>query len=791
MKVVIDNLNRFIVEQKQYFDDNIRPTYDYAWEDTVWRGGAKTSGWLNTTASKVGLNFEDTKRLVGFKSLDITKEYADFCKAMLVCSFRLKNGCSPQALKAELLTLKRWFCILVDETGQDHPYLLSTEIIEKAMKVLELHCAPINLSDLCQNSVRLQNIINKNTLSLVPLNYVSTHKSQNSFNTNKKIKTVRDAKVPGILDTESRDTEKLISVQTFLNIISLISKVSSSTEKILLYAMMLLITTGFRSAELIMLRRDSLVRREAIDPMTKNPIKINGKPVYYVGIKYHGVKGAGARTHWVEPLAAPLVEAIFTEVMGLTKQYRQHIKYLRGNHFKSYLPKSLSGFDDELILLDKFYPALLGFECKLRGVSSARDKAYKIFAHRGLKPAVETPVGNKRVLRFYKKSEISNYLRQQCPSDNYSLKFNFDGTIYNWLVEDMLFIIPVGSNSYRRTLTQLTTFDILSNVILNTWMGGISEQQMSVFQQYDLKDENGEYSSLTTHVPRHNINTFLALTGLSEILQAMLMGRVDVTQNQHYQHLAILELKKAVKTQLATIEDTDNTRQSTLTPQAACAKEGVMLFSPALDLDKNLKRNLHTFDGQDDVAGYLSDVINSTDPFGDEFLSDFKETLSASNSRTVLESKEALETHAYLFPVLNGSCMRDVRKDGCPSRMKCIAGEGCCNFVVTGRQGELENLTRLRDTLQISVQKTELLAINDARYQRAFTEQKQNLQNIQNILTKTYMAREQLVPIRVFPDAPNLSNPSATNRVVSLVDLFAKEQVKLELAKTRKSNNDE
>jgi hypothetical protein len=159
MKVVIDNLNRFIVEQKQYFDDNIRPTYDYAWEDTVWRGGAKTSGWLNTTASKVGLNFEDTKRLVGFKSLDITKEYADFCKAMLVCSFRLKNGCSPQALKAELLTLKRWFCILVDETGQDHPYLLSTEIIEKAMKVLELHCAPINLSDLCQNSVRLQNII--------------------------------------------------------------------------------------------------------------------------------------------------------------------------------------------------------------------------------------------------------------------------------------------------------------------------------------------------------------------------------------------------------------------------------------------------------------------------------------------------------------------------------------------------------------------------------------------------------------------------------------------------------
>jgi len=791
MKVVIDNLNRFIAEQKQYFDDNIRPTYDDAWEDTVWRGGARTSGWLNTTASKVSLTFTNTKRLVGFNSFDLSIKYSDFCKAMLICSFRLKNGCSPQALNAELLTLKRWYCILVEETGQDVPYFLSTQIIEKAMKKLEEHCAPVNLSDLCSISVRLQSIINKNVLSLVQLNYSSPHKSQNSFNTNKKIKLVRDAKSPGILDIESRDSEKLISIQTFLNIISLTSKVSSSTEKILLYAMMLLITTGFRSAELIMLRRDSLVRREAIDAVTKKPIEINGKPVYYLGIKYHGVKGAGARTHWVEPLAAPLVEAIFTEVMELTEQYRQHIKYLRENHFKSYLPKSLSGFDDELVLLDELYPVLLGFDCKLRSESSARDKAYMIFTHRGLKPAVETSVGKKRVLRFYKKSEISTYLRQQCPSDNYSLKFNFDGTLYDWLVEDMLFIIPIGSNSYRRTLTQLTTFDILNNKILNIWMAGVSEQQMSVFRQYDLKDENGEYSSLTTHVPRHNINTFLALTGLSEILQAMLMGRVDVTQNQHYQHLAILELKKAVNSQLTTIADSGNLQQLTLTPLAACAKNGVMLFSPTLDLDKNLKRNLHTFEGQDDVAGYLSDVINSTDPFGDEFLSDFKETLAASNSRRVLDSKDALETHAYLFPVLNGSCMRDVRKDGCPSRMKCIAGEGCSNFVVTGRQGELESLTKLRDALQISVQKTEHLATNDARYQRAFIEQKQNLQNVQNVLAKTYMAREQLVPIRVFPDAPNLSNPSATNRTVSLVDLFAKEQVKLELAKTRKSKNDE
>lgn len=790
MKVVIENLNRFIVEQKEYFNYNIKPTYDYAWEDSAWRGGARTSGWLNTTASKVSLNFANTKNLVGFKLLDLSTTYADFCKAMLVCSFRLKNGCSPQALQAELLTLKRWLCILVEETGQDAPYLLSTEVIEKAMTLLKEHCSPANLSDLCNNSVRLQNIINKNVLALLPLNYVNPHKSLNPFNTNKKIKSVKHAKSPGLLDEESRDTEKLISVQTFLNIVALISKVSSNTEKILLYAMMLLITTGFRSAELIMLRCDSLVRREAIDPVTKKPIKINGKIVYYLGIKYHGVKGAGARTHWVEPLAVPLVEAIFKEVMKLTANYRQHIKYLRDNQFKSYLPKSLNRFDGELILLDDFYPTLLGFDCKLRRESSARDKAYIIFAHRGLLPAVETPVDKKRVLRFYKKVDISRYLQTLSPYDNYVLSFNFENSMYNWFVEDMLFIIPLGSSSYRRTLTQLTTFDILSTTLMNTWMGGTSGLQMSVFQKYELKDENGKCSAITTHVPRHNINTFLALTGLSEILQAMLMGRVDVTQNQHYQHLAILELKKAVKTQLATLEEPDSELSPT-SPIEACVKDGQMLFSPNLDLEQNLKRNLHTFDGQEDVTQFLSNVTNNDDPFGDEFLTDFKNSLPESNTRTVLESKEALETHAYLFPVLNGSCMRDVRKDGCPSRMKCIAGEGCCNFVVTGRQGELESLTKLRDSLLVSVRKVELLAHNDVRYQRAYLEQRQNLQNIQNVLDKTYRAREKLMPIQVFPDAPNLGNPSGTKHSVSLVDLFAKEQVKLEMAKVGKLKNGE
>ena len=67
----------------------------------------------------------------------------------------------------------------------------------------------------------------------------------------------------------------------------------------------------------------------------------------------------------------------------------------------------------------------------------------------------------------------------------------------------------------------------------------------SVFSKYQLLEDGGTPTRMRTHIPRHNINTFLAIAEVSGKLQAMLMGRVDITQNQHYQHLALAERRKA------------------------------------------------------------------------------------------------------------------------------------------------------------------------------------------------------------------------------------------------------
>lgn len=78
-------------------------------------------------------------------------------------------------------------------------------------------------------------------------------------------------------------------------------------------------------------------------------------------------------------------------------------------------------------------------------------------------------------------------------------------------------------------------------MLINSFFG--NSLSRSVFEKYNLLENETEHSKLTSHIPRHNINTFLALSGLAEHLQAMLMGRVDIKQNQYYQHLALKQRK--------------------------------------------------------------------------------------------------------------------------------------------------------------------------------------------------------------------------------------------------------
>lgn len=742
MKKNIENFDTFIVEQKAWFEENLTADFAESWDSLVWICGIKGSGWLRGNGVNV-LRFDEINRLKGIDERHtVSESYQLFMKAMLVLVYRGRNRSISSAVAvATLIILKRWYCALFKFTGQTHPIYLTTDVVRSAMDTLSAASRPgdPNIANYKGRSVKIQKLVNHHAFTLVTLQYVSDDRYTNQTNLTRKARETIALKQKERLDDTATDGEDvLITIRGFLNIVSLIQRVESSTEKIALNCLLLLIVTGFRSVEAFNLRQDALVKRHIDNSDISKRLRDKGLPDYFLGIRYVGVKGAGERTHWVEPLAVPLVENIFKSVKLLTAEFRKHLAILRSKEFSDYLPKAISDIAGELVELDDIVEHIAQSSSELRGRAGLRDKASKALEKRGCIPAkVILGPGNGKE-KYYSKSDLSHYLKNEFGDNSANTPCTHawveNGRRYEIKYEDLLFLFPKGSLALKRSLGLKATPLPLNNNGLNKFLGNV-DGYASVFSKYRLLEDDGRPTQLRTHIPRHNINTFLAIAEISDHLQAMLMGRVDITQNQHYQHLALKERRKAASLTplVPTVpEQTASTAVDVDSPLDIVKQSGLMTFNRTQSLETNIKANLHTFDDRNDVAGFIE--ASSGDGLFEDIAAAFEEI---SKNEGLLQASEMVQRHAVLHPLKLGSCMRDVNLWGCPYRMKCQALKPCEHFTLTGRIDEY------------SAVEAKSLALNEAkraleRYAAALPDNRLVQGNINDSLAQLDVLSEQL-----------------------------------------------
>ncbi|EEE0097986.1 hypothetical protein BAS94_000254 [Salmonella enterica subsp. enterica serovar Arechavaleta] len=682
---------------KVWFEENLAADFAESWDSLVWICGKKGSGWLRGNGVNV-LRFDEINRLKGIdEHHTVSDTYQLFMKAMLVLVYRGRNrSISPAVAIATLVILKRWYCALIKLTGQTHPIYLTTDVIRSAMDIMSAASRPgdPNIANYKGRCVKIQKLVNHHAFTLVTLQYVSDENYTNRTNlTRKALETIALKHKDRLDDTATDGDDTLITIRGFLNIVSLIQRVENGTEKIALNCLLLLIITGFRSVEAFNLRQDALVKRKIDNSDISRRLRDKGLPDYFLGIRYIGVKGAGERTHWVEPLAVPLVENIFKSVKSLTFELRKHLKYLRSKGFVDYLPEAVSDIVGELVELDDIVEHIAQSSSELRGRAGLRDKASKALAKRGCIPTevILFPGNEKR--KYYSKSDLSLYLKNEFGDSSANTPCTHswveNGKRFEIMYEDLLFLYPKGSMTLKRALGLKATPLPLSNAGVNKFLGNV-DGYASVFSKYRLLEDDGRPTQLRTHIPRHNINTFLAIAEISDHLQAMLMGRVDITQNKHYQHLALKERRKAASLIPLVPIIQEQTTPITIdadTPLDAVKQSGMMIFSSTKNLETNIKANLHTFDNRDDVAGFIEASLD--DGLFEDIAAAFEDI---SKNEGPSQATEMVHRHAVLHPLKLGSCMRDVNLWGCPYRMKCQALKPCEHFTLTGRIDEYSTI---------------------------------------------------------------------------------------------------
>lgn len=744
MRKNLELFDAFIDEQKVWFEQYLAADFAQSWHATVWTCGRKGTGWLRDNAQN-SLRFDEISRFKGIKGVHrVSEEYCQFMKAMLVLIYRGRNrSISTAVAMATLMILKRWYYTLMELTGQTHPIYLTTKVIHQAMDRFSIASNPEdpNVANYKARCIGLQKLVNLQSFTLVTLQYVFDGFYTNKTNLTRKARETIALKQQDRLDHSARDgAEVLISIRGFLNIVALIQKVESDAEKIALNCLLLLIITGFRSIEAFNLKQDALIKRQVEDQSIKKRLHSKGLPDYFLGIQYVGVKGAGERIHWVEPLAVPLVESIFNTVKMLTTPMRAHLIFLREKKFCDYLPQAISALPGELVELDDVAEYVAKTTSSLRGRAGRRDHANKVLQKRGVTPDQEIMgLRNSKSVYFAKKS-ISQLIKTEFNIVDVNIPcthaWEENGKHYTVNYEDLLFLHHKGSLALKRTMMFMANPIPFDNRIMNKFLGNLDDSG-SVFSKYNLLDDDGKPTQLRTHIPRHNINTFLAIAEVSDHLQAMLMGRMDITQNKHYQHLALAERRKAaslIHLQPAlTALSVQPTSQITdvSTPLTVVSKTGSMIVSKHLGLESNIKANLHTFDSRDEVAEFIEASFN--DGLFEDIAAAFEEI---SKNESPQQAGDMVKRHAILYPLKFGSCMREVNLWGCPYRMKCQTAAFCEHFTLTGRIDEHLNIaSKKRELLQSKVQLTKL-SQHTSGYQAAIDNLEKSLQQIDAIQTQ-------------------------------------------------------
>lgn len=673
---------------------------------------------------------------------------------------RLTSGAT---LGKAIQIMKRWYWEMYTTTGMAHPMYLTADIIHNAMKRHKEHSiSASNVSDYCDVAVKIINKLRQYDLFMVNIEVVNKYPFRNvSVGT----KAMRKASQ---LSPEDTDDKKLMSIRAFMAVIELMTLAENNYQRIFCNMFLLSIICGFRFQEIMTLKMDSLVKKEISDESKRQHAIDKGWPTYRLGIEYLGAKKAGWRIHWLAPTSYPVVEMIYQQVEELTVGYRETVKGLRDSNFTNFLPLKILEIPNNYV------------ECReldgrmFTGNGGARNTLHKSICNTMLKFSGHKPlvisVHKKFKDYYFSKEQLNDYVYQRyAKTKNFSqghqciLSVKDSGNWEHFNYEDLMFIMPEGAFGIVHNFVSLQHIYPLSFSQIDAWLGG-SNNSKSIFDYFNLREDDGTRIVIKSHVPRHNINTFLAIAGVTDHIQAILMGRVDITQNRHYQHQAQSQSYKAASLAINMLEKAfsgddqlsilDFEGESAPEPNAsedkkplksevshrmvalaklsrplkntgvANIKESTSIaVNSTLSMEHNLKLNMQTYgDKTTEVADYIAGAMS------DKFLPELKVAHDKLLQQGLaIKAKEMLERHAKLHPLGFGGCTRDVARWGCPHAVKCQSGLPCGYFSLTGRLGEAEEATRRLNIKRAELIKLRQLARSNPNYNQALEEQEQAL----------------------------------------------------------------
>jgi len=840
----LEHLLLFIQTGKEAFERNqLRTPAKISWDDDKWLLGKHSSGWLSGTGRNT-LTFNKVGN-INKRVNTLLIENTDFKNMMKTISCIRYSSAS--SMTVDNLLLRQLYFSLVEKTGQSNPIYINNEVAVHTMLIIVSAKNSSNISNYGYILQSICELIDRQNFTLTPISFKSKYGGLCSSY------TVRLAKAQKIKNGEDVDDiardDKLLTIKGFMNIISLFHDEDlTKSHRIGLCMSILQIATGLRFEEVSGIKLNALTRK----PLTGEQLAIAKQKnisTYDLKLSYLGVKNSTAKAHWVEPMAIPLVETVVKVVTDLTSPYREILTYQRSNNFTDMLPKAVTEDTGYLIELDDVFIHIFHSLSKASKSRRIKDNARKAMA-KICKVHSSTLHGD-----YYKKSDINENLIDTYKKCNVS-----DGVvaqfitihckqIYKTNYEDLLFIIPTdglscGSGRVCHSLITYITHSDFSKFMDGENKAGRSG--ITIFIKYGLLEDNGEPTRVKSHMGRHNVNTFFALAGITEHLQAILMGRRDIKQNEHYQHVSLsvklanqpmlgdesflddvdglydIAINKEDETLIETekkelsdlfddevdtepylpvVQDIDESdkylyasidqelealfsaESSPINPIDNMKKNGGMLpINPNVDIEHGIKQALHTHSDRVNNARFIEKAMEIG--YYPELSREYKDLIKNDKKD---DAKNLLEAHASINILPMGTCTRETAVTGCPLGIRCQSGGACGYFTLTGRLGELDVVSNRLASAKKELLVLEEIANNSDGYSDGLKIMKENVDGLERIKEKAALALSQQIFVPLF-QTPTPEQLYLSPKPKKLADMFLLDLPRLTQSK---ENNDD
>jgi len=663
---VILGSNDFINRQRQYFQTLNTPGQ---WEDSHWHADP----WLEARGPK--------SRRFPFTILDtaspLPPPFCDFAKALFLAIYQQKRP-KYAALNAYLIGIRRLYSAL-SKADCDDPTNLTNGHFHEIVEDLKRQNYK-NLYDAANCLQVLGAVIDKHKLARWPIAFECQ---------------VRPP-APRLRHDPAAEREalpsKLPSKEAMVAYAQCTNNPINDREEILLRIIDLHIALGSRINESLIIPFDCWVEQDLRNNQNEMIVEPGQDSIYVeCGIRYFPEKGFSPSIHWLADSDVPLAKRAVDRLIFLTRKAREIAIWQHEN------PGRLWDISpDEIVSRDVV----------LRFVGAAQ--AYNL--DRRLRELGVTPVRAARGNPEYLAGDIESAFLRRRPTQ---VALQKDGKVFLAL-HDCLCIAFTGyfrfkerDESVNYLLPTLVSFTDISGAL-----GNLTAQ--SIFDRRNLTEADGSRISLRTHQSRHWRNTLYKLGGMTEIQQALAMGRKDVRQNSYYQHVAL---------------------NSELAFHSAFVE-----FQSYHEKVQYLQAGI--VDGK--IRGGLADTYHSL------------------ASRDPTEATEFLMTHAGgVHVTLWGICTNDFSREPCIKHLQCF--DNCGHLHRTNDPKEAENLEKL---LQLNLQVLEQMEAesnDEAGADKWVAEQKRKITGIRKAIA-IGNSTIKTIPIEVFPGAKGVTAAIKTKR---------------------------